>query len=90
MGQAITMKLYSFTSLTNEDASEIVCVAGRIADHPEPTEPTEWIDFRIAIAAPIVLSGALLRAKALRQAIDTLHELAAYFERLERQTPPNI
>lgn len=78
------MKLYEFTSETGEDDAKVVRVHARIADHPQSDEQSEWIDFQIAIDAPTVLNGALLRSKALKKASEKLAELAAHFEQIGR------
>ena len=75
------LHLFEFTSITDEVGEKILHVAGRIADHPEKTSQTQWIDFQFAIDAPTSQNGAVLRARALRLASEKLLQLASHFER---------
>jgi hypothetical protein len=79
------MKLYEFTSVTGEDGARVVLVAGRVADHSDPTKQTGWITFQIAIDAPTGRSGATLRSEALEKARDILHQLSVDFENVARR-----
>jgi hypothetical protein len=76
------MKLRKFTTETNEDGSQIVRASGRVADNADPEEQTEWITFQLAVDAPTVRNGALLRSEALGIAQSILDQLAKDFLRL--------
>ena len=76
------MKLREFTTETSEDGSQIVRASGRVSTHGNPEKQTGSIIFQFEIDEPTVLNGALLRAKVLQQARDTLDQLAKDFERL--------
>ena len=76
------MILREFTTITNEDGSQIVHVSGRVADHKDRDAQSEWIEFQFAVDAPTVRNGALLRAEVLAEAQNTLDQLAKDFARL--------
>ena len=76
------MILREFTSETNEDGSKIVRVRGRVSDHADRDEQSEWIEFQVAVDVATVLNGAFLRREVLQKARDTLDRLAAGFGHL--------
>ena len=76
------MKLWEFTSETNEDGSRIVRVSGRVSTHYDLGEQTGSITFQLEIDEPTNLNGALLRAEALSKAQNILDQLASDFLRL--------
>lgn len=78
------MYLIDLTTETNEDGSKIVRVSGRIADHPQIAEQSEWISFQFATELPTVRNGALLRSEALRLVHEKALQLSQQFERLGR------
>ena len=79
------MQLYEFTTVTNEDGSKLVRASGRVANHPERGEQTEWIEFQFSIDVQTVRNGAALRREVLTQAHEKLFELAKNFERIAYQ-----
>ena len=76
------MKLYDLSTTVNEEGTTIVLVSGRISDHIENDEQQETITFQLAIHAPTVRNGALLRMQALQRVSDIAGQLAKEFERL--------
>ena len=79
------MQMFSFATTVNEDGTKIVSVAGRIADHPQSDEQSEWIDFQFAIDMPTVRNGALQRQAALIKARDIIQQLANDYEKIGRE-----
>ncbi len=80
------MILREFTSETNEDGSKIVRVRGRVSDHADREEQSEWIEFQVAVDLPTTRNGARLREDALEKVRDTLAALAKDFMRLADQS----
>jgi hypothetical protein len=80
------MALRELTTETTEDGKTIRRAAGRIADHSDRTEQSEWIEFQVAVDVPTVRSGALLRMQVLRQVSEITGELAHGFEQI---APPS-
>ncbi len=75
----VKMILREFTSETNEEGSKIVRVRGRVSDHEDRDEQSEWIEFQFTVDLPAVRNGARLRQEALEKARDTLTALAKEF-----------
>jgi hypothetical protein len=80
--EGLAMKMREFTSITQDDGDRIFRVAARISDHPDRAEQSEWIEFQLAIDAPTIRNGAILRREALEKARDVLDQLAKNFQRL--------
>lgn len=78
------MKLYDLSTTVDEEGKTIVRVSGRISDHIESDEQRESITFQLAIDAPTVRNGALLRMQALQRVSDIAGQLAKEFEHLGR------
>ena len=70
------MMMYEFTTVPSDDEKRVIHVSGRIADHRDPKERTEWITFRFAIDEPSDLSDRSLRRAALRKASGILNDIA--------------
>jgi len=76
------MKLQQLT--TWDDGKRITRVAFVVADDPDPTKRTEWLDAQLSIELPITRNGALLREEVLSLVRDKLSNLAAEYGGLVR------
>jgi hypothetical protein len=83
------MNLYEFTTVTDPSGKQVVLVAGRVADHPDPKQQTEWITFQFAVDVPTALNGARQRTAALERARDVLHSLSLDFDKIGSQRDPS-
>ncbi len=76
------MKLYEFTTVTNEDGSKVVSASGRISDHPDLALQKQHITFQIETALPIGQTGVVCRTKVLSQLISALTGIDTQFRSL--------
>jgi hypothetical protein len=67
-----------------DDGKRITRVALLLADDPDPSKRTEWVEGHLPIEVPISRNGALLREDVLTLLRDKLNSLAAEYGKLVR------
>jgi hypothetical protein len=81
----MAMRIQEFTGYHDNDPNRISRIRLVVADHPDSTKRTQYIDAQIAVDLPTGRNGALLRAEALKQAIELLRPLETEMNNLGRQ-----
>ena len=79
------MRLFEFTTETDETGGRIVRASGCIADHPDPEQRKVWLAFQVETDMRTARSGAIQRRAALEQARELLDEQVERLRHIEHQ-----
>ncbi len=69
---------------TWDDGKRITRVVLLLADDPDPSKRTQWLEAQVPVEVPITRNGALLREDVLNLLREKLAALAANYGRLVR------